>query len=159
LRDLLNTYNNEGKKLRADFDRREEEYEKKIAELNKALLLQEKRMVDKVIESIDFKHNAYLGRAEESEFIGRLDRDFEAMRVKRKEIQEKMEKDDKKQPEQKSTTPAAQPPQTLPSAQTPVNIPKSDPTSIPAREPAHNSAIAAGPPKRVSYDEFEDLDF
>lgn len=98
LRDLLNTYNNESKKLRNDYEKKEEDYERKIAELNKALLLQEKRMVDKVIESIDFKHNAYLGRAAESEFIGRLDKDFEAMRQKRKEMHQQMEKEDLRAP-------------------------------------------------------------
>ena len=151
---MLNTYNNESKKLRSDYEKKEEDYERKIAELNKALLLQEKRMVDKVIESIDFKHNAYLGRAAESEFIGRLDKDFEAMRQKRKEIHQQMEKEDLRPPGESrpaSSIPLVQQPSTTFGAQ------QASPAA-PSREASHKPAVPAEP-KRVSIDDFNDLDF
>lgn len=152
MRDLLNTYNNEGKKLRVDFERREEEYERKIADLNKALLLQEKKMVDKVIESIDFKHNAYLGRAEQSEFLGRLDKDFEAIRNKRREIQEQIDKDE---PKQQATPTPTQPSRVVPVPQTEQSAPAHTPAPKEASKP---QAPKQPEPKRVSHDDFDDFE-
>lgn len=116
-------------------------------------------MVDKVIESIDFKHNAYLGRAAESEFIGRLDKDFEAMRQKRKEIQQQIEKEDLRPAAEiravsgrNSTT---QPAATTSNAQQQQVQPQQP--SVSREAPARPAAPAE--PKRPEIDEFDDLDF
>ena len=89
LRDLLSTYNHESKKLREDFERRELEYQNKISELNKALILQEKKMVDKVIESIEMKHQSYNQKNVEFDFMAKMDEEYDKLKSKRKEISEK----------------------------------------------------------------------
>lgn len=94
LRDLLSTYNAESKKLREDFERRELDYQNKVAELNKALILQEKKMVDKVIESIEMKHQSYHGRGTEFEYMNRMDEEFDKLKNKRKEITKNLEEPD-----------------------------------------------------------------
>lgn len=91
LKELLATYNNEAKKLREDFERRELDYQGKIAELNKALILQEKKMVDKVIESIDMKYQTYHNKDAEFDFVAKMDEEYDKLRNKRKEISGKLQ--------------------------------------------------------------------
>lgn len=90
LKELLATYNNEAKKLREDFERRELDYQTKVAELNKALILQEKKMVDKVIEGIDMKHQSYHNKHVEFDFMAKMDEEYEKLRHKRREINDKL---------------------------------------------------------------------
>lgn len=86
LKDLLATYNNEAKKLREDFERREMDYQNKIAELNKALILQEKKMVDKVIESIDMKHQSYHNKNVEFDYMAKMDEEYDKLRQKERKF-------------------------------------------------------------------------
>lgn len=116
LRDLLETYNTESKKLRDNYEKREVEYQTKISELNKLLILQEKKMVDKVIESIEMKHQAYHGKGVEFDYMNKMDEEYEKLRNKRKDIASKLsEKDEygsalvEPQPISKSNEPKKQP--------------------------------------------------
>lgn len=133
-KELLATYNNEAKKLRDDFQRREIEYQNKVAELNKALILQEKKMVDKVIESIDMKHQSYHNKHVEFDYMAKMDEEYDKLKQKRKEITEKLKDQDlivapaekksqiddlKKLPEPEAYKPITNVPATKPTIQPP----------------------------------------
>lgn len=179
LRDLLATYNAESKKLRDDYERREIDYQTKIAELNKALILQEKKMVDKVIESIEMKHQSYHGKGAEFDYMNKMDEEYEKLRNKRKDITKTLEDPDILEtpinestkpalPKKDLATPKVEPKQTLPASD-----PKKDVTFpqpgrlIPekARPPSQKFSNSPTPPenqtKKLSdeIDDFDDLDF
>jgi hypothetical protein len=95
LKDMLNTMNGESRKIREESERRETELRGKINELSKALILQEKKMVDKVIESIDNKHTyAMTGNAafgDPTSLLNQFDQELENMKMKRRELEQVMD--------------------------------------------------------------------
>lgn len=91
LKDLISTMNSETRKSREEFALREEEHKAKIAELSRALILQEKKMIDKVIEGIDIKHQTFNQRGIEDEMMARIQEESNKMRGKRREILEQLE--------------------------------------------------------------------
>lgn len=168
LKDLLATYNNEAKKLREDFERREMDYQNKIAELNKALILQEKKMVDKVIESIDMKHQSYHNKNVEFDYMAKMDEEYDKLRQKRKEISEKLKDKDPIQtppslqpqkPELKQTTEVEniKPGTSLPPTTKPtVQIPKT--STLPTSNKFSNAPTPeVKSPKKLT-DEIDDFD-
>lgn len=91
LKDLLGTMNSETRKSREEFALREEEYKAKIAELSRALILQEKKMIDKVIEGIDIKHQTFNQRGIDDDVMARIQEESSKMRSKRREIMEQLD--------------------------------------------------------------------
>ena len=87
LKDLLQTYNLETKKLRADFEQRELEMKAKVAELSRALILQEKKLVERVIEGLDSKHQMYNADRFEFDVLGKMDEEFDDLKRKRQQIE------------------------------------------------------------------------
>lgn len=173
LKELLATYNNEAKKLREDFERRELDYQNKVAELNKALILQEKKMVDKVIESIDMKHQSYHQKNVEFDYMAKMDEEYEKLRHKRKEISDKLNQpegisyviEEKKPPvdvrRPTEPQPKTEPPKssgTLPPTTKPVIQTTPKPSTLPAPTKFSNAPTPeAKTPKKLT-DEIDDFD-
>lgn len=85
LKDLLSTYNNETRKMREDYERKDAEFRNREAELKRALVAQEKKMVDKVMESIDYRQQGY-NKASDFDVVGKMSKEFDLLRQKREEI-------------------------------------------------------------------------
>ncbi len=92
LKELLETYNNETKRLRLDFEHREAQFKAREADLKTALVAQEKKMVEKVLEGIEYKQQGYTNPG--FDFVGKMDKDFEELRQKRREIAEQINNPD-----------------------------------------------------------------
>jgi|JFJP01.1.fsa_nt_gi hypothetical protein len=87
LKDLLKTYNLETKKLRDDFEHREQEMKAKVAELSRTLILQEKKLIERMIEGLDSKHQMYNADRFEFDVLGKMDQEFDDMKHKRKQLE------------------------------------------------------------------------
>lgn len=90
LKDLLRTHNEENRKLRADFEERENELKGKIGELSRALILNEKKLVERVIEGIDSKHQVFHGNRFEFDVMGKMDKEYEDLQKNRMKITEEI---------------------------------------------------------------------
>jgi hypothetical protein len=87
LKDLLKTYNLETKKLRDDFEQREQEAKAKVAELSRALILQEKKLIERMIEGLDSKHQMFNADRFEFDVLGKMDEEFDDMKKKRQQLE------------------------------------------------------------------------
>ena len=86
LRELTDTYNNESRSRRIDFDKREAEFREREAELKKALIAQEKKTVDKVLESIEYRHQGFTKQAE-FDLCGKMSQELDKFQNKKKELE------------------------------------------------------------------------
>ncbi len=147
LKDLLKTYNLETKKLREDFELREQEMKAKVGDLSRALILQEKKLIERMIEGLDSKHQMYNADRFEFDVLAKMDDEFEDLKRKRQQPDSDFPKK-----LQAAGNPPAQPAPQLPQKPAPAPAPQSQSKPetkpvAPARQPSPPAKKAEEPQK------------